>query len=64
MQSYSKKDQNAILEMKFNWNFSHSKFLYYDIWTLRIDNIINYDCFEELFKSYKKTAKLEKFFLI
>ena len=58
-----KKIKNAILENENSIGiFPTQKFLYYDIWTLRIDNIINYDCFEELFKSYKKNSKIRKIF--
>tara|TARA_B100001248_G_scaffold97102_1_gene72126 strand:- start:2781 stop:3614 length:834 start_codon:yes stop_codon:yes gene_type:complete len=59
----AKKIKNAILENENSIGiFPTQKFLYYDIWTLRIDNIINYDCFEELFKSYKKNSKIRKIF--
>ena len=59
----SKKVKNAILENENSIGiFPTQKFLYYDIWTLRIDNIINYDCFEELFKSYNKSNKIRKIF--
>ena len=59
----AKKIKNAILENEKSIGiFPTQKFLYYDIWTLRIDNIINYDCFEELFKSYKKNSKIRKIF--
>ena len=59
----AKKIKNAILENENSIGiFPTQKFLYYDIWTLRIDNIINYDCFEELFKSYKKNSKIKKIF--
>ena len=59
----AKKIKNAILENENSIGiFPTQKFLYYDIWTLRIDNIINCDCFEELFKSYKKNSKIRKIF--
>ena len=59
----AKKIKNAILENENSIGiFPTQKFLYYDIWALRIDNIINYDCFEELFKSYKKNSKIKKIF--
>ena len=59
----AKKIKNAILENENSIGiFPTQKFLYYDIWTLRIENIINYDCFEELFKSYKKNSKIRKIF--
>ncbi len=59
----AKKVTKAILENENSIGiFPTQKFLYYDIWTLRIDNIINYDCFEELFKSYKKNSKIRKKF--
>jgi len=59
----AKKVKNAILENENSIGiFPTQKFLYYDIWTLRIDNIINYDCFEELFKSYKKSNKIRNIF--
>ena len=59
----AKKIKNAILENENSIGiFPTQKFLYYDIWTLIIDNIINYDCFEELFKSYKKNSKIRKIF--
>ncbi len=59
----AKKIKNAILENENSIGiFPTQKFLYYDIWTLRINNIINYDCFEELFKSYKKNSKIRKIF--
>ncbi len=59
----AKKVKNAILDNENSIGiFPTQKFLYYDIWTLRIDNIINYDCFEELFKSYKKKIEIRKIF--
>ena len=59
----AKKVRKAILENENSIGiFPTQKFLYYDIWTLRIDNIINYDCFEELFKAYKKNSKIRKKF--
>lgn len=32
--------------------FPNQNIFYYDIWTLRIKNLIEYDCFDELFKVY------------
>ena len=44
----AKKIKKAISQNK-NWVgiFPTQKILYYDIWTLRIKNFIDYDCFEE-----------------
>jgi len=59
----AKKIKKAISQNK-NWVgiFPTQKILYYDIWTLRIKNFIDYDCFEELFKAYKKNNKIKKIF--
>ena len=59
----AKKIKKAISQNK-NWVgiFPTQKILYYDIWTLRIKNFIDYDCFEELFKAYKKNNKIKKNF--
>ena len=59
----AKKIKKAISQNK-NWVgiFPTQKILYYDIWTLRIKNFIDYDCFEELFKAYKKNNKIKKTF--
>ena len=59
----AKKVRKAIIENKNSIGiFPTQKFLYYDIWTLRINNIINYDCFEELFKYYRQDSKIKKIF--
>ena len=59
----AKKIKKAISQNK-NWVgiFPTQKILYYDIWPLRIKNFIDYDCFEELFKAYKKNNKIKKIF--
>ena len=59
----AKKIKKAISQNK-NWVgiFPTQKILYYDIWPLRIKNFIDYDCFEELFKAYKKNNKIKKNF--
>tara|TARA_B100000900_G_scaffold411973_1_gene432746 strand:+ start:5964 stop:6809 length:846 start_codon:yes stop_codon:yes gene_type:complete len=60
-----KKLEKTILKNnEFIGIFPNQSIFYYDIWTLRIKNIINYDCFEELFKVYHSKEKniKKKFF--
>ena len=50
----SDKLEKTILENPvFVGIFPTQSIFYYDIWTLRIKDLINYDCFDELFKIYK-----------
>jgi len=56
-----KKLIDIILNTKINWTaiFSNQLFFYYDLWTLRIKNIFDFDCFEKLQKlSKEKVPKL------
>lgn len=56
-----KKLLNSILDSKNNWTaiFANQLFFYYDLWTLRIQNIFDFDCFEKLQKlSKEKVPKL------
>jgi hypothetical protein len=61
----SKKLEKAISNnSEFIGIFPNQNIFYYDIWTLRIKNVIDYDCFEELFKVYKNNEDniKQKFF--
>ena len=54
----SDKLEKTILENpEFIGIFPTQSIFYYDIWTLRIKDLINYDCFDELFKIYKYEKK-------
>ena len=48
-----KLEKTISQNQEFVGIFPTQRIFYYDIWTLRIKGLINYDCFEELFKIYK-----------
>jgi len=57
----NKKLIDIFLNTKINWTaiFSNQLFFYYDLWTLRIQNIFDFDCFQKLQKlSKEKVPKL------
>ena len=51
-----KKLLSAIVNTPMNWTaiFSNQLLFYYDLWTLRIKHIFDFDCFENLNKLSKK----------
>ena len=60
----SNKLQKSIFQNK-KWIgiFPNQNIFYYDIWTLRIKNVINYDCYEQLFKNFlNKEKNISKIF--
>ncbi len=53
------------LNIKKNWSaiFANQKYIYYDVWTLRIKNFIDFDCFQKIkLDSVSKEKKLKKIF--
>ena len=56
-------EKSIIKNKNYVGIFPTQKILYYDIWTLRIKNYIEYDCFEKLFQEYKnKNINIKKSF--
>ena len=55
---------NSISNIEWNAIFANQKFLYYDIWTLRIKNYLEEDCFKKIkYEANKnKNNNLKKIF--
>ena len=58
------KSLEKSINSNISWNaiFANQKYIYYDIWTLRIKNYIEFDCFQKIKKESVNKINLKKLF--
>ena len=58
------KSLEKSINSEINWNaiFANQRFIYYDIWTLRIKNYIEFDCFQKIKKESIDKKNLKNIF--